>query len=145
MKRKGFDFKFARHLTFRNFIPDLDGDQLQSDWRNLTSDYRQYSVIIPVRAVFKAMGLNPGERSEPKAWFEMLDKVPCLPFSGWSRTNMVYGVYRKQNRSRHVLIDGESHLLNHYWTQPIYWVENASVYVATGHYLRERDPRKRAA
>jgi len=75
MKRKGIDFAFAPHLGFRN-VTELDLQLHCTDDSKTWSDSRRGHCVITSR--------KTGD---------------VVPFSGWSRTNMVYGgKYRKQTR-----------------------------------------------
>jgi hypothetical protein len=143
MQRKGYNFKRAPHLAFRDIIPDFDGDKLRSDWRKAPKDYRSgYSVVVSLKAVWKVLGLKTWENAEWEEYSEAIKKVPCLPFTGWSRTNMIYGIWRKRNQP--VSIDhgdGTCHWQEHYWTRTVYWIEDAQVFTATDRCYDEKKPR----
>lgn len=149
MKRKGYEFKLARHLTFRDAqARDLESDTYKGSRRYKDpSAYRAYAVIVPVRACINDEGEFDVEKRE---------QAKALPFTGWSRTNMVYGAWRRQTRGRHFPIrtkpaltpaqykvleaagddnpEGwEQRWFEAYWTAPVYWIENGSVYTATRH------------
>jgi hypothetical protein len=86
MKRKGIDFRRAPHLYFRSVRPeDMERCVRDRQWRDHDG---AYVVIIRKRDCID----DDGNWSH-----ELKEKATCLPFDGWSRTNMVYGgVYRKQ-------------------------------------------------
>jgi hypothetical protein len=90
MRRKGSDFKRASHLTFR---PAQERD-LQQHKGGMTRTWEPsqaaYCVIVPISRCLDANGdFDRAKR----------DAAECLPFDGWSRTNMVYGHgWRKQTR-----------------------------------------------
>jgi hypothetical protein len=92
------EFKLARHLTWRPMRPE-DAPQCSDpsyDEEYLRNRHGAYTVIVPV------------SRCEIEGGYitrESLDAAKCLPFSGWSRTNMVYGNWRKQTRGRYVWLE----------------------------------------
>jgi hypothetical protein len=157
MRRKGIDFKLARHLAWRHFNPETDIGQCHS--RGYDADYftrsphRAYVVIVPTS---RCLVDDDGYLTR-----ESIDAAECLPFDGWSRTNMVYGhPWRRQTRGRRFWVwlseltaeeraawednapehihwnedktDGQvPHWFPVYWTATTYWVEDNYVYTAT--------------
>ena len=94
MKRKGINFKRARHLYFR---PCQEADLASKAYtpRVMRCDWEPsraaYVVIISVKDCLDDQGEWDHDRVED---------APARPFTGWSRTNMVYGPYRKQTQGR---------------------------------------------
>ena len=159
MRRKGHQFKRATHLTFR-YVQERDLTEayrgtMERDVERMTA----YAVIVPVRACLDDEGKFDVEKREA---------AKALPLSGWSRTNMLYGIWRKQTRGRRFWVplkslskehqkawranfkhdtkcgldtsywyQGEGdevqvhHWMSTYWTETVYWVEDACVYTAT--------------
>ena len=149
MKRKGIKFKRAPHLTWRNPQKgDLDDQGRQIEGA--------YMVIVRVKDCLD----ENGDFSH-----ELLEKAPQHGRLAHSRTNMAYGPYRKINRRKGFWVQVRPHLtpaqykeaerelelngtpiprseewqeFEHYWSCPIYWVENGQVYQASA--SRYRDP-----
>ena len=96
MRRKGYDFKLANHLTYRFFNPETDVDRcVDYDAEYFErSPHDSYVVIIPVKACLD----ENGDFQE-----ELRQAAQPIKFDNWSRTNMVYGAgWRKQTRgTRH--------------------------------------------
>jgi len=94
MRRKGIDFKRAPHLTWRCFNPETDIEQCSGYDRDYfdRNPHLAYCVIVPVsRCEVGDDGYHLTRES--------MDAAKCLPFSSWSRTNMVYGrQWRRQSR-----------------------------------------------
>lgn len=88
MKRKGINFRHSPGLYYRSARPeDMERCTGHRTWsESLTS----YVVIIRKKDCVDGNG----------NWsHELAQQAPCLPFDGWSRTNMVYGgTFRKQTR-----------------------------------------------
>lgn len=140
MKRKGIHFKYAPHLTFREGDPTRD---FRSDGRPV----EKHHIVIVRRSK-----VEPDEKGD--ITWDQVQKAPCLPFSGHSRSNMVYGsTYRKQTRGRWFEVQTkptlnpaqfkaaeaagddnpegwEQQWFDTYWTSTIYWVEDGCVYTA---------------
>lgn len=97
MIRKGMEFKLARHLTWRTFNPETDLDQCRGYDAEYfeRSPHDSYCVIVPV----SRCELDPEDSRYITR--ESVEAAKCLPFDGWSRTNMVYGNWRKQTRGRY--------------------------------------------
>lgn len=164
MKRKGYDFQRANHLTHRPFNPELDLKRHVGKIPDPKSE--DYSVVVSRKAVRKMMvRLNgfedPGQDSIK--FYVARQQTPCLPFTGHSRTNMIYGTWRKQNRGRWFWVQTgpslnpaqfkaaeaagddnpegwEQQWISPHWTRPVYWIEDSKVYTATDY--RYTDPKE---
>jgi hypothetical protein len=156
MRRKGYQFKHAPHLTFRP-AQERDLEQHTGEHKPTWDDRQSaYCVIVPVKRCLDEDG---------RFSHELREQAKCLPFDGWSRTNMLYGgVWRKQTRGTHfwvrlselpleeraqwlkseaergnqvhwdddTKVDGRvAKWFAVYWTRTTYWVEDAAVYTAT--------------
>ena len=139
MKRKGYNFRRAPHLTWRPADPKRD---VGKDGTHIPTNY-----CVPVRCLdTNAVG--------------NIKDAPCLPGLAHSRTNMAYGQWRKQNRGKYFWVrtkpalnpadfkiaearmnnpEGwEQHWIDPYWTCPVYWIEDGTVWVSTAY--RQTDP-----
>ena len=139
MKRKGYEFRRAPHLTWRH------ADETRDKGRDGTPIARGY--FVPVRCQdCNAVG--------------NIKDAPCLPGLAHSRTNMAYGPWRKRNqgkyfweRTKPVLNPAdfkaaeergdknpegwEQRWINPYWTCPVYWIEGNTVYQSTAYCNRD--------
>jgi len=161
MKRKGLHFRPAHHLTFRDIRPEDEARFTgkgfnyfkHGDWVG------GYAVILSIKRVEKQMkalfGKIPDRETSPdEYWDNRLEAkkvTPCQAFSGHSRTNMVYGKWRRNTggcwfwvRTKPVLTPAEfkaseqtgddnpegweREWFTEYWTQPVYWIEDGYVY-----------------
>jgi len=182
MKRKGHQFKRAHHLTFRDaqerdLEPDTYKGRLPRAWKR---EMAAYAVIVPVQACLDDEDEASAILRTARIDLDKLQAAKALPFTGWSRTNMVYGVWRKQTRGRRFWVkldtlpknaqktwraghvedlaadrttfstahypwhedeDGVQvhHWFDTYWTQAVYWIEDAVVYTATIHTHEDPD------
>ena len=115
MKRKCIQFRPAHHLTFRSPITgDLDarGDAILKTRSG-------YVVIVRVKDCLDDHG----------KWNEACrDVAPMHGPHTYSRSNMVYGGWRKQSNAN----GWPPH-----WTSPVYWVENGRVHRGTVHAYKD--------
>jgi hypothetical protein len=100
MKRKGYQFKRARHLTFR-YVQARDLEEayrgtMPRDIDRMTA----YAVIVPVQACLDDEDEASTILRTSRIDRDKLQAAKALPITGWSRTNMVYGIWRKQTRGR---------------------------------------------
>ena len=125
MIRKGMTFRPAPHLYFRSLQP---GDR---DSRGQDAHKRHGSYCVIVR---RANCVDDEGRLD----FDMRDKAPMHGPHSWSRTNMVYGGVRKNNRCIRVYrtVEGVERIIeqNVYWTRAVYWIEDAYVWQGTIRY-----------
>jgi hypothetical protein len=85
MKRKGINFSHAPHLSFRYAKPE---DMARCSDYNVWEPSRSgYCVIVRKK-----------DCKDDGSGYLVTDDAPCIPFSAWSRTNMVYGRWRTQTR-----------------------------------------------
>lgn len=159
MKRKGYDFKPAQHLTFRGSRPEdvsMYLGKFGTDHVSRRPGGGAYLVIVSKTQIEKTMraqfGATPANHW--RAYRQATEIAPCLPFSGHSRTNMIYGTWRKRNGGRWFNVRTKPSLnpaqykeaerageenpegweekwFDVHWTRPIYWVEKMQVYTAT--------------
>lgn len=153
MRRKGIDFKLARHLTWRHFNAETDVDKCggyDADYF-ARSPHGSYCVIVRVSDCTIDEDEGTGRRYLNR---ESVDNAPCIPFDAWSHANMVYGKWRRQTRGRWFWVQTKPNLTpaeykaaeaagdenpegyvqkwhDVYWTCAVYWVEGGYVYHGT--------------
>lgn len=124
LKRKGYTFKEAPHLVFRQYDPEID-KRTGEDFVAGSPDREFYNVVVSYKAVLRRLGKAWYEETTHEEFSEAKNNTPCIPFFGWSRTNMIYGKARKSPHG--------------YYTRPIYWIEDGTVYQSTARYDRDPD------
>lgn len=88
MRRKGYDFSLSNDLTYRNYTAE-DAAARGETW---TPARAGYCVIVRVKDCLDADGNYDDD---------LRKSAPHIGFSGWSRTNMLYGdKWRTQGRGR---------------------------------------------
>lgn len=181
MQRKGITFRPAHHLTWRFFNPKMDADRCDSydaDYFE-RSPHTNYVVIVALswcersgNCVYCDWPEDKHNEDEfplshrrtksaincrafqPSITTEDLNAAPCMPFDSWSRTNMVYGRWRRNSRGGWFGVRTKPQLtpaaykaaeaagddnpegwqdqwFDTYWTCPVYWVEDGQVYHGT--------------
>jgi len=150
MRRKGYEFKRADHLTYRMYDPERDADRHTSGSEPGSGSY---VVIVSYKkcgqsgpcsycgAASESACQAQGCLWDPRVTQYDVGQAPCLPFACWSRTNMLYGKWRKNKEGTGRWFrggDSTNQWCETYWTCPVYWVEGGRVYTSTAY--RKTDP-----
>jgi hypothetical protein len=145
MIRKGIRFRKANHLHYRYANPEID--------KEINGEPLSKNYVVITR--WKDCLDDEGNYDEEKAL-----QAPCVPNTGHSRTNMLYGSFRKHERSIQVWVGpkkilpgdivldvntiavdpGQARFLvrrEKYWTLSVYWVEDGVVYQGTIQHWQE--------
>jgi hypothetical protein len=156
MRRKGYDFRLAPHLTFRTSEPEKDTDA--------HGDPLRAHMAVPVRLKDCEVMVDGHLHIAPR-------QARCLPNLTFTRTNMAYGPWRHRSRGKFAWRRLESlsaanqayyreqaqedpsiiqrgyvwTYCDEYWTRPVYWIEDGRVYRATAYSYTDPDAKEDAA